>query len=131
MTMFAAVVVARFLTEDPADGVLLLLCVPIAVLAVVLGTWGGLLGAGLAVLTFGLWDLLEGAEVTVLGYVTRAVAFFLLGGLVGRLATLVGRTQGGRAMTLSGQLRDERERADRAEATAETLAQMVVRERRR
>ena len=132
--LFAAVVVARFFTDRPGEAILLLLCVPIAMFAVVLGTWGGLAAAALGVVAFGLWDILQDADVGTVGYFTRAVAFFLLGGLVGRLSTLARKASDedkASASELRRQFEQERRRADEAQATAENLAQLVVKERER
>jgi diguanylate cyclase (GGDEF)-like protein/PAS domain S-box-containing protein len=64
----------------------LLYLLPIGLLAVYLGPLGGVAGAGVALLLFGVWVVAEDVDVGATGFLTRGAAFFLLGGLVGFLA---------------------------------------------
>jgi PAS domain S-box-containing protein len=88
--MFAAVFLLRLLIENPAQVVTLLYALPIALVAVGLGTAWGLGAAALAVALFGLWDLFSpAADLNALDYLARGAAFFVLGGLTGALADRV------------------------------------------
>ena len=61
---------------------------PIALLAVELGVGGGLAAAALALGLFAVWDLAWSPDLDqgAVDYLTRVVAFFILGGSVGALA---------------------------------------------
>ena len=81
--LFAAVTVVRFSAESVGDGYALLYALPIALTAVELGAIGGLLAAALSTLMVFVWAQFDDAGLSVAGYLTRGVTFFLLGGLVG------------------------------------------------
>jgi putative two-component system response regulator len=58
--------------------------VPVALLALRFGRRGGLAGALAAVTLTGLWDLVhDDAAVTILGYLSRGIAFVLIGVFLG------------------------------------------------
>jgi PAS domain S-box-containing protein len=67
----------------------LLFVVPIALAAIEFGVVGGLLAGLLALVLVFAWDLSDRtAGVPELGYLSRAVAYLLLGGLLGRFVTV-------------------------------------------
>lgn len=82
-TLFAGVLGLRYAVDDPDEPVTLLFCLPIALLAVTfgrrIGTVAGL--AGITLLSFWAWT--TGADLSLLGWVTRAVPMLLLGVLLG------------------------------------------------
>jgi diguanylate cyclase len=80
---FAAVTALRFSTSSVADGYSLLYALPIALVSLVYGVRGGLAGAALAMLLVIAWGVLDANGLTLAGYLTRGLTFFLLGGLVG------------------------------------------------
>ncbi len=80
--LFAAVVLLRLATGRGA-AVLVLLCLPVALLAVSFGRWAGLAGAAVATGLVAVWGVTGGNPGSALGYCTRAVAFGLLGFLPG------------------------------------------------
>ena len=86
--LFVAVFVLRVVIEDTSHPVTLLFALPIALLAVQLGTVWGLAAGALALSAFALWDVTwaADAEHDVLDYLTRAAVFFVLGGFVGALS---------------------------------------------
>jgi PAS domain S-box-containing protein len=92
----AVVVVAVFaglyLLGDAAPGTFeatLLFVVPIALAAIEFGLAGGLLAGLLALALVYAWDLSNpDADLAALGYLARAVAYLLLGGLLGRFVTV-------------------------------------------
>jgi len=77
----------RFEVESSSEFVTLLHVVPIALVAVELGTAWGLAAATAALAMFGLWDFSR-AEVdeSALDYLTRGAVFLVTGGAVGVLA---------------------------------------------
>lgn len=85
--LFAAILVLRFVAGTAGDAVSFLYLIPIAVVAIAFGERGGLLAGALAFVVASGWALLEGVDVTPLGYVVRAGVFLLIGDLVGRFAT--------------------------------------------
>jgi diguanylate cyclase (GGDEF)-like protein/PAS domain S-box-containing protein len=87
LVLYAGVTAVRFLGgSDVGEGIVLLYLLPIGLLAVYLGPLGGVAGAGVALLLFGVWVVAEDVDVGATGFLTRGAAFFLLGGLVGFLA---------------------------------------------
>jgi PAS domain S-box-containing protein len=85
--LLAAVFALSFLVSDPTEAVALLYTLPIALIAVEAGTFGGIAAALVAIALFALWSAIDGVGVGVLGFVTRATVFLLLGGLLGHFAT--------------------------------------------
>jgi diguanylate cyclase (GGDEF)-like protein/PAS domain S-box-containing protein len=84
---FTAVFAFRFAVADPNEAITLLYVFPIALVAVEFGTGAGLGAAALAFALFVVWDTLAEAGVGTLGFLNRAVAFALLGAVVGRISS--------------------------------------------
>lgn len=96
--LFAAVTVLRFVVEnDGNDGITLLYTLPVAVLALSYGVRGGVAGAVLGFGLFSLWAAAEQIDVSAVGYLTRAFAIVVFGGLGGFLSDR--QTQLGEANT--------------------------------
>ncbi|MEA2613732.1 MAG: hypothetical protein QOI52_1691, partial [Chloroflexota bacterium] len=88
--LFVVVFALRFIHEDSNDLISLLYAIPIAFVAVERGRTWGLAASVLALALFGLWDLTyDGAPHGAADYLSRAAAFFVLGGAVGILADLL------------------------------------------
>jgi PAS domain S-box-containing protein len=88
--MFALIFVARLIVDVPGWGTTLLYDVPVALLAVRYGTRVGLIGAAVAFALYVLGENLApihvggvAVEPNAAGYTSRAIVFFVLGGLVG------------------------------------------------
>jgi diguanylate cyclase (GGDEF)-like protein len=82
--LFASITAVRFSLGDAVDGYTLLYVLPIALLALGFELLGGLVAAALAMALVFAWGALEDdSGLNLVGYVTRAITFFLLGGLVG------------------------------------------------
>lgn len=81
--LFVVVTGLRLSLDNVADGYSLLYVLPIALVALRFGLAGGLAAAGLATALFAAWTQLDEVSLGVAGYLTRALAFFTLGGLVG------------------------------------------------
>jgi PAS domain S-box-containing protein/putative nucleotidyltransferase with HDIG domain len=85
VVLFAGFYVLQATDRTPADALEVLYVVPIALLAVRFGLRGGLVGASVGLALIGTYDLATGVfDVSVLGNVGWAVAFVLLGSLLGR-----------------------------------------------
>jgi diguanylate cyclase (GGDEF)-like protein/PAS domain S-box-containing protein len=86
--LFGAVTALRFAAgPDVADGVALLYTLPMALLAVRYGPRGGVAGACVAFGLFAVWAVAEDVHVSAIGYLTRASAVVILGGLAGILSS--------------------------------------------
>jgi diguanylate cyclase len=85
--LFAAILVLRLAAGTAGDAVSFLYLIPVALVAIACGERGGLIAGALAFAMASGWALLEGVDVTVLGYLVRAAVFLLIGDLVGRFAT--------------------------------------------
>jgi len=83
--LFVAISVLDWFNDGSGQAIAVLYLLPIALLAVTLGERGGLTGATAG---FALFALLEvehsSGDIDVTGWIVRAVAMFLLGGLLGR-----------------------------------------------
>lgn len=83
----AALYELRNIVSTSNEGVTHLYVLPVAMVAVEFGAVAGVAAGAFAVGLFGIWDATTaGVVVPPVGYVTRAVAFLLLGGLLGRFA---------------------------------------------
>jgi signal transduction histidine kinase len=129
LTLFAAIIVARFIISDPDAGSLtLLFSVPIALLAVSEGAGAGLAAAGLAVILTAAWAIAKDIDITAVDYATRAVAFGTTGGVVGwfsdrarrNVRTLREREEA--LAGLSAQLRERASELERSNADLERFA---------
>jgi len=82
--MFAAILALRLIAPNPGDAILVLCVAPIVICAIQGGPLGGALAAMVGVgLTAG-WNAFGGGEVGLLGYLSRSVAFLVVGLVVGR-----------------------------------------------
>jgi PAS domain S-box-containing protein len=82
--LFAGIFALRSLPTNPADADEVLFVLPIALLALRFGLRGGLAGALIALALAVAWDAeSHGAGVSIHGYVTRGLAFVVLGALLG------------------------------------------------
>lgn len=83
--LFVAISVLDWFNDGSGQAIAVLYVLPIALLAVTLGERGGLIGA---IAGFTLFAALEvehsSGDIDVTGWIVRAVAMFLLGGLLGR-----------------------------------------------
>jgi PAS domain S-box-containing protein len=87
IVLLGAVFVFGLVENDPSEAVAVLYTLPIALVAVEFGAVAGVAVAALAVTLFGLWAAIDGFHVGVLGFATRGIGFFLLGGLLGHFST--------------------------------------------
>lgn len=78
----------REVLPNPNEGVTNLYAIPIAILAVRFGAVGGTVAALVSLGLFASWEMTnDDVDVGVVGYVSRGVAFLVLGAIVGRFAS--------------------------------------------
>jgi PAS domain S-box-containing protein len=85
--LFVGVFGLGILVDDPGEAVAVLYTLPIALLAIKFGTPGGLAAATCGIALFALVTVVTGEQVGVVGYVTRAAAFYVLGAVLGSFST--------------------------------------------
>jgi two-component system, sensor histidine kinase and response regulator len=117
LALFGLVFVARLAVAGELAVGAALYALPIALVAVAFGPRWGLGAAALALLLFGVWDAVDGVEASALAYVSRGLAFGLLGGLVGLFAE--------RLRWVGGALVREAETAERAQERSEWMGALV------
>jgi hypothetical protein len=83
VVLFAAVFALRWLTDDVADATSLLYVLPIALSAAVFGRRAGVSAAVVAIGLLTAWIVASGADITLLGWVTRSTTMLVLGDLLG------------------------------------------------
>jgi PAS domain S-box-containing protein len=84
--MLVAIFVLSLTTDNPNEGLNALYVIPIVLVALEWGALGGVVTAAVALGLFGLWATIDDVEVGVLGYLTRAAAFFSIPLVVGTVA---------------------------------------------
>ncbi len=83
--LFVAVSVLNWFNNGSGQAIAVLYVLPIALLAVTLGKRGGLTGAAAGFALFAVLEIEHSTgDIDVTGWIVRAVAMFLLGGLLGR-----------------------------------------------
>ncbi|MBN9609120.1 MAG: hypothetical protein BGO26_14035 [Actinobacteria bacterium 69-20] len=95
--LYAGVFALRMTTGTPADATMLFFELPIALLAVTFGLVAGLAGGLIAVGLMVIWAVTEHIDLSLLGWVTRALPMLLLGVLVGRAADRLRTSEAERA----------------------------------
>jgi PAS domain S-box-containing protein len=85
--LLAAIFALCFAVSDPNEAVTVLYTLPIALVAVELGTAGGVVAALLALALFGIWVAADDIDTGVLGFFTRGIGFLLLGFLLGHFSS--------------------------------------------
>lgn len=95
--LFAAVFTLRMTTGTPAEATMLFFVLPIALLAVTFGMAGGLSSGIVALGLMVVWALTRHIDLTVVGWVTRALPMLLLGVLVGSAADRLRASEAERA----------------------------------
>ncbi|MFN2571945.1 MAG: GGDEF domain-containing protein, partial [Gemmatimonadales bacterium] len=85
-SLFAGILGLRFAITNPAEAILLLFALPIALLAVSFDERTGIAAAALSVSLMWLWSRLRDVEIGTVTYLARGVTFFVLGGLLGRFS---------------------------------------------
>jgi diguanylate cyclase (GGDEF)-like protein/PAS domain S-box-containing protein len=99
----ASVFALRVVVTDPNAAVLVLLSVPVVLVAIVLGRWGGLAAAGGALVLVAVYHV-AGHPMDWVGYVARGSAFVLLGLGLGAFSDYAVATQRRLSALLDGTL---------------------------
>jgi K+-sensing histidine kinase KdpD len=81
--LYLGVLALRLLTDNALDAISMLYLFPVALVAMVGGRWLGLAAGGLAVALVALWVLLQGVELSALGWASRVLPLLLVGMLIG------------------------------------------------
>ena len=129
--LFAGAFAARLAVHDPSALLANFYTVPIAVLAIEFGLRGGLAGAVVGFALVVAWGEIKNVDVGVLGYVSRAAVFVIVGGLVGRFserlrADVLARQRAQRALSMyAGELERANERLAQSVLRLEAFAQIA------
>lgn len=81
--LFAGVFALRQVSSNANDAITMLYALPVALIALQFGAAAGLGAAALGMALFGVWAESDYSPIGWLGVLSRAVALFLIGGLVG------------------------------------------------
>ena len=84
---FAGIFAMGFAVNDPGESVAVLFALPIVLMAIKFGAWGGLGAAAMTMGLLGLWDAAGQDQMPVLSYIGRAGVYLLLGGVLGSFST--------------------------------------------
>jgi PAS domain S-box-containing protein len=84
--LFAATFALGFAVDDPGESAAVLFTLPIVLTAIKFGAWGGVGAAALTMGLLGLWDAAGQDHMPLLSYAGRAIAYLLLGGLLGNFS---------------------------------------------
>jgi PAS domain S-box-containing protein len=83
VVLFVVVLVLKLTIRAPGFGLPLLFDVPVALVALAYGARGGLIAAAVGMALYAVGDIPAEVHSNVAGYLSRALTFFLLGGLLG------------------------------------------------
>lgn len=89
VAMLATIFVLRLIVVNTNEGITSLYVLPVAFIALQLGTLAGLVTATAAFALFTLWTIVQDVDVGPLGYVSRGAAFFPIALLVGYLGSRI------------------------------------------
>ena len=81
--LFGAVLAVRLLDHVASDAISMLYTLPVALVALAFGRSAGMAAGVVALALVGVWVLVEGVDLTVLGWISRGVPLVLLGALLG------------------------------------------------
>ena len=84
--LFLAIFGLRLAAPRPADAILFLCVVPIVLCAIARGRSGGVIASLVALTLTGVWGWLVDADISTLGYASRAIGFSVVGVMVGHYA---------------------------------------------
>jgi hypothetical protein len=83
--LFVVVSLVQWFNDGSGQAIAVLYVLPIALIAVTLGERGGLAGATVGFVLFAVFEIIHSyGDIDATGWAVRAVAMFLLGGLLGR-----------------------------------------------
>jgi PAS domain S-box-containing protein len=85
--LFVGIFALGIVVDRPADAPSVLYVLPVALIAIRFGAVGGTIAATVALALFGVVNEINDEGAGVLGYLTRATAFYVLGALLGTFST--------------------------------------------
>jgi hypothetical protein len=91
--MFGAVLAVRLADQRATDAVSMLYTLPVALVALAFGRWAGLVAGVAAVLLVVLWVVVSGEDLSLLGWLSRALPLVLLGALLGDASDRLSRAE--------------------------------------
>jgi signal transduction histidine kinase len=93
MLLFAVVLATRLAVDSVSDAISMLYTLPVALVALAFGRTAGLVAGVVAVLLVVVWVAVDGVDLSVLGWVSRALPVLLLGGLLGDASDRLSRAE--------------------------------------
>lgn len=84
--LFAAIFAVHQIVRIQGDALSLIYIVPVALLALELGTWAGMIAAAVATMAVGAWMATIDTNVGLIGLLVRAMIFVSVGAIAGRFS---------------------------------------------
>jgi K+-sensing histidine kinase KdpD len=81
--LYAGVLALRLALDNPLDAISMLYVFPVALVAMTGGRWVGLAGGILSVVLVAVWVLAQSVDLTVVGWLSRALPLMMVGFLIG------------------------------------------------
>ena len=91
--LFAGILALRLLAGSPVDAYSMLYVLPVALMAVVFGSRGGIVAGVLAVTLIVVWVVARGVALSPTGWLSRVLPLVLLGALLGLATDRVRRAE--------------------------------------
>jgi K+-sensing histidine kinase KdpD len=125
--LFVVVSLLQWFNDGSGQAIAVLYVLPIALLAVTLGERGGLAGATVGFVLFAVFEIFHSyGDIDATGWAVRAVAMFLLGGLLGQTTD---RTLASEQLALEEQRkRSQLEETNRRYAEAASIHDSLIQE---
>ena len=103
--MFVAITAARLaLGDDPTVGITLLYVVPISLVALAWGRLPGVVASATALALLALWVVIDGVDLTALGWAARVVPIMLVGLVLGDASDRLRRAEQARVEQVEREL---------------------------
>ncbi len=91
--LFGAVLAVRLADQAASDAISMLYTLPVALVGLAFGRSAGLVAGVAAVLLVVLWVVVSGADLSLLGWLSRALPLVLLGALLGDASDRLSRAE--------------------------------------
>ena len=91
--LFGAVLAVRLTDQAASDAISMLYTLPVALVGLAFGRSAGLVAGVAAVLLVVLWVVVSGADLSLLGWLSRALPLVLLGALLGDASDRLSRAE--------------------------------------
>lgn len=83
VVLLPAILIVAMEVKDARQAVTLLFLVPVVLLALAFGVYGGLAGALVSIAMLAIWVAHQNVDLNTVGWTSRIVAYFAIGALVG------------------------------------------------